>query len=84
MTHDAMLWCRNQCLWLKLQIAAPSCMLCEVVTIYGTPEPMAQQEMYSLMVQVFRQLKQRAEENIQIQWDRKGTSCILLIGMLLL
>ena len=52
MTFDTIQWRRNQRVWLRLHIEAPARMLCEVVTIYGTPEPMAQREMLSLMVQV--------------------------------
>ena len=46
-------------------------MLCEVVNMYGEPESMSSQELYSVMVQVYWQLKQRAWENMQVWWCRK-------------
>ena len=43
-------------------------MLCEVVTVYGTPDSMSNQEMYSVM---YWQLKLGAVEIMQVQWRRK-------------
>ena len=69
--HDAIRWRRNQRVWIRLQIQGPSRMMAEVVTTLGEPEPMSQQELFSLMVPVCWLLKQHAYENMRISWIRK-------------
>ena len=70
-THDAIRWCRNQRVWIRLQIQGPSCMMVETVTTLGTPEPMLHQELFSPMVAMYWLLKQRACENMRISWIPK-------------
>ena len=41
-------------------------MLCEVVTMYGRPRSMSNQELYFVMVQMCWQLNLRACENMQV------------------
>ena len=69
--HYAIQWRRNQRVWIRLQIQGPSRMMVEVVTTLGEPEPMWHQELLSLMVAVCWLLKQRACENLRINWIRK-------------
>ena len=40
-------------------------------TTLGKPEPMSHQELFSLMVAMYRLLKQRACKNMRISWIRK-------------
>ena len=55
-TH-AMGWRRNQRVWVRLLIHGEARILCEVVDMYGEPESMSGHELYSLMVQMYWQLK---------------------------
>ena len=65
-TRDAILWRRNQQVWIRLLTQGPTRMKLEIVTTYGTPEPMTHQELFSLMVTVCWMLKQRVCENMRI------------------
>ena len=77
---DAMQWRRNLRMWVRLLIHGEAHMLCEVVNMCGVPESMSTQELYSVMVQVYWQLRQRAWENMQLWLCRKDVSCIILNG----
>ena len=54
-------------------------MLCKVVTMYGTPKSMSNQELYSVIVQMCWQLKLRACENMQVQWCRKDVEQLIIL-----
>ena len=74
LTHEAMIWRRNQRIWLTPHIVCGARMTMEVVTTRGEPEVMLKQEMYSLVVQVIWVEKQRASENLLVTSSRKDTS----------
>ena len=78
---DAMQWCRNQQVWVRLLIQGKARMLCEVVTMYGTLESMSSQALYPVMVQMCWQLKPRACGNMQCGGiARTSGSCTILTG----
>ena len=39
-TRDAIQWCQNQQVWIRLLIQGPSRVMVEIVTTLGAPEPM--------------------------------------------
>ena len=72
--HEAMIWRRNQRIWLPMHINSEAKTTMEVVTTRGELEVMLKQEMYSLLIQVLWTLKQRACKNMPVRWIRKDTS----------
>ena len=61
LTHEAMIWRRNQRVWLRLYIVCEARMTMEVVTMRGEQEVMLKQEMYSSVVQVIWVLEVESE-----------------------
>ena len=70
-TRDAIQWRRNQQVWIRLLVQGPFRMMLEIVTTFGTPEPMTHQELFSLMVGVCWMLKQHVCDNMRISWTCK-------------
>ena len=70
-TRDAIQWRQNQQVWIMVLIQGPSRMMVEIVTTLGAPQPMAQQELFSLMVAIYWMLKQCVRENMRISWTCK-------------
>ena len=63
---DAMHWCRNPRVWVRLAVQSDSRMLCEIVDMYGVPKPMVCQELFLVMVKLYWQLNHRACENMLV------------------